>query len=214
MAQIASCKIHRGFCICSLQLQLLKSQAACFGFWVDLLGVMLCGALWAVGRSRSTQPGGPHNIQLHTTHPEGGARGAAYDFSRYFLGAGRCVSYSLLKPPLLPPLLPRLSVEGLCACASPPQTQTPHWLMTAHCPLIGTTSCLMSNGGGPRSSELIASTAHHRKDLTRAVVKSGIPAPAARLPLFEYGWTGQRSGSGLSDRPPAALGVFASLDRF
>jgi hypothetical protein len=30
----------------------------------------------------------------------------------------------------------------------------------------------------------------------------------------EYGWTGQRSGSGLSDRPPATLGVFASLDRF
>jgi hypothetical protein len=28
-----------------------------------------------------------------------------------------------------------------------------------------------------------------------------------------YGWTGQRSGSGLSDKARATLGVFASLDR-
>jgi hypothetical protein len=28
-----------------------------------------------------------------------------------------------------------------------------------------------------------------------------------------YGWIGQQSGSGFSDRPPAALGVFASSDR-
>jgi hypothetical protein len=28
-----------------------------------------------------------------------------------------------------------------------------------------------------------------------------------------YGWTGQRSGSGFSDRPRGVLGVFASLDR-
>jgi hypothetical protein len=35
------------------------------------------------------------------------------------------------------------------------------------------------------------------------------------LPLeFCYGWTGRKSSSGFSDRPPAALGVFASLDRF
>jgi hypothetical protein len=31
---------------------------------------------------------------------------------------------------------------------------------------------------------------------------------------YQYGWTGQRSGSGLSDQTPATLGVFASLDRF
>jgi hypothetical protein len=29
-----------------------------------------------------------------------------------------------------------------------------------------------------------------------------------------YGWTGQESSSGFCDRPPATLGVFASLDRF
>jgi hypothetical protein len=29
-----------------------------------------------------------------------------------------------------------------------------------------------------------------------------------------YGWTGQRSSSCFFDRPPATLGVFASLDRF
>jgi hypothetical protein len=29
-----------------------------------------------------------------------------------------------------------------------------------------------------------------------------------------YGWTGQRSSSGLSDRPREPLGVLASLDRF
>jgi hypothetical protein len=28
-----------------------------------------------------------------------------------------------------------------------------------------------------------------------------------------YGWIGQESGSGFSDRPPATMGVFASLDR-
>jgi hypothetical protein len=32
--------------------------------------------------------------------------------------------------------------------------------------------------------------------------------------IDEYGWTGQRSGSGLSDIASAALGVFASSDRF
>jgi hypothetical protein len=30
----------------------------------------------------------------------------------------------------------------------------------------------------------------------------------------DYGWTGQQSSSGFFDRPPATLGVFASLDRF
>jgi hypothetical protein len=29
-----------------------------------------------------------------------------------------------------------------------------------------------------------------------------------------YGWIGQQSSSDFFDRPPAALGVFASLDRF
>jgi hypothetical protein len=32
-------------------------------------------------------------------------------------------------------------------------------------------------------------------------------------PRVYYGWIGQQSGSGFSDRPPAALGVFASSDR-
>jgi hypothetical protein len=32
--------------------------------------------------------------------------------------------------------------------------------------------------------------------------------------VTHYGWTGQQSSSGFCDRPPATLGVFASLDRF
>jgi hypothetical protein len=35
----------------------------------------------------------------------------------------------------------------------------------------------------------------------------------AQRAAMEYGWTGQRSGSGLSDRPRGVLGVFASSDR-
>jgi hypothetical protein len=33
------------------------------------------------------------------------------------------------------------------------------------------------------------------------------------MAIGPYGWTGQQPGSGFFDRPPAALGVFASSDR-
>jgi hypothetical protein len=43
----------------------------------------------------------------------------------------------------------------------------------------------------------------------RAVLKG-----YAQREHIDYGWIGQQSGSGFCDRPPATLGVFASLDRF
>jgi hypothetical protein len=52
------------------------------------------------------------------------------------------------------------------------------------------------------------------KKASRAIAEL-YPYNFADKPTYRtYCWTGRKSSSGFSDRPPAALGVFASLDRF
>jgi hypothetical protein len=52
-----------------------------------------------------------------------------------------------------------------------------------------------------------------RATFSRAILQWLLEASAEML-IITYDWTGQRSGSGLSDIARPALGVFASLDRF
>jgi hypothetical protein len=60
--------------------------------------------------------------------------------------------------------------------------------------------CAASTSSSHRASVMIGVSCLHR--------------PACAGSLQKYGWTGQETGSGFINRPPATLGVFASSDRF
>jgi hypothetical protein len=72
-----------------------------------------------------------------------------------------------------------------------------------------------------RRVELIREVRQFGGAIVRGPVPLHIKQEAEELAkIFEidgvalYGWTGQQPSSGFFDRPPATLGVFASLDRF
>jgi hypothetical protein len=61
---------------------------------------------------------------------------------------------------------------------------------------------------------MIADAPHDVTSQEICRVSTDVPIVGAAEPCVTYGWTGQQSSSGFCDRPPATLGVFASLDRF
>jgi hypothetical protein len=77
---------------------------------------------------------------------------------------------------------------------------------------------IMDNGPGNSASRGSVSdegafVSHWRQGLV-VLSKYMYMYPLALEGAVVYGWIGQQSGSGFCDRPPATLGVFASLDRF
>jgi hypothetical protein len=62
--------------------------------------------------------------------------------------------------------------------------------------------------GGDMNLDWDKATATRKRRWKEATANTERAAPG------QYGWIGQQPSSGFCDRPPATLGVFASLDRF
>jgi hypothetical protein len=69
------------------------------------------------------------------------------------------------------------------------------------------------SSGGASSIDKIADEAGKPFGLVGNTARCFACARPRRKKGGDYGWTGQQPSSGFFDRPPATLGVFASLDR-